>query len=116
MPQVVGNAGMYHATHRLSREGWNVMPTARNARGIDLVAYDASGKRFVGIQIKSLSKRAPVPFGRSAEDLMDDWWIIVSNATSEAPRSYIVNPDEVKRLAHRGEKDGRISHWLQPTQ
>jgi hypothetical protein len=40
--QVVGNVGMYFAAYRLSQMGWNVMPTARNARGIDLLAYDTS--------------------------------------------------------------------------
>lgn len=63
VPQVVGNAGMYYAAYRLSLLGWNVMPTARNARGIDLLAYDATGKHFKGFQIKALSKRAPVPLG-----------------------------------------------------
>lgn len=28
---------------------------------------------------------------------------------------YRLLPSEVKQLAHRGEKDGRISFWLQPT-
>ncbi len=40
--QVVGNIGMYYAAYRLSQQGWNVMPTARNARGVDLLAYDVS--------------------------------------------------------------------------
>jgi hypothetical protein len=35
--QVVGNIGMYYAAYRLSQQGWNVMPTARNARGVDLL-------------------------------------------------------------------------------
>jgi len=35
--QVVGNAGMYFAAYRLSQMGWNVMPTSRNARGIDFL-------------------------------------------------------------------------------
>jgi len=38
--QVVGNIGLYYAAYRLSEYGWNVMPTARNARGVDLLAYD----------------------------------------------------------------------------
>jgi hypothetical protein len=29
--QVVGNIGMHYAAYRLSQQGWNVMPTARNA-------------------------------------------------------------------------------------
>jgi len=43
---VVGNIGMYFAAYRLSLLGWNVMPTSRNARGIDLLAYDADSLRI----------------------------------------------------------------------
>ena len=89
------------------------MPTARNARGIDVVAYSRDGKRYLGIQVKSLSKRAPVPLGASIENLMGDFWVIVNRVISE-PTAFILTPDEVKRLAHRGEKDGRVSFWLQP--
>lgn len=41
--QVVGNIGMYYACYQLSRMGWNVMLTSRNAKGIDIIAYDRSG-------------------------------------------------------------------------
>jgi hypothetical protein len=44
--QIVGNIGLYYVSYRLSQLGWNVMPTARNAKGIDLVAYDLAGKRL----------------------------------------------------------------------
>jgi hypothetical protein len=47
---------------------------------------------------------------------MGDWWIIVTNAGTANPICFIMKPDEVKRLAHRGEKDERISYWLQPNQ
>lgn len=87
------------------------MPTARNARGIDVVAYSRDGKRYLGIQVESLSKRAPVPLGTSVERLMGDFWVIVNRVTSE-PTAFILTPGEVKRLAHRGEKDGRVSFWL----
>jgi hypothetical protein len=71
--QVVGNVGMYFAAFRLSQMGWNVMPTARNARGIDLLAYDASAGRYLGIQVKALSKpKPPVPLGTSIDILMGD--------------------------------------------
>jgi len=89
------------------------MSTARNAKGIDILAYDTTASRFVGIQVKSLSKRAPVPLGKSIDNIMGDFWIIVNNLV-ENPRSYILLPDEVKSLSHRGEKDGRVSYWLQP--
>src|SRR5882757_5890232 len=80
--QVVGNAGMYYAAYRLSQRGWNVMPTARNARGVDLLAYDATAKNFLGLQIKALSKRIPVPLGKSIENLIGDWWIIVTKVAA----------------------------------
>ena len=112
--QVTGNIGLYYVCFHLSRMGWNVMPTARNARGIDVVAYDANGKDFIGVQVKALSKRNPVPLGTSLEKVMGDYWVVVNNVRGE-PNAFIMLPDEVKNLAHRGEKDGRVSYWLQPT-
>jgi hypothetical protein len=45
--QTVGNIGLFYVCYRLSRMGWNVMPTARNAKGIDILVYsqDASQTR-----------------------------------------------------------------------
>lgn len=111
--QVVGNVGLYFACYRLSLLGWNVMPTARNARGIDIVIYSRDGKRFLGVQVKSLSKRPPVPLGTSVENLLGDFWVIVADVVSK-PVAFILTPDEVRELAHRGERNGRVSFWLQP--
>jgi len=71
--QVVGNIGVYYAAYRFSQHGWNVMPTARNARGVDLLAYDVSAHIYKGIQAKALSKRNPVPLGNSLDKFMGDW-------------------------------------------
>ncbi|HAS8420561.1 TPA: hypothetical protein I7738_20810 [Vibrio vulnificus] len=111
--QVTGNVGMYYVCYHLSRMGWNVMPTSRNAKGIDIVAYNTQGTEFIGVQVKSLSKRNPVPLGTSLDKIMGDYWVIVNNVAKE-PNVFIMTPEEVKSLAHRGEKDGRISYWLQP--
>jgi hypothetical protein len=105
--QVVRNIGMYFAAYRLSQMGWNVLPTARNARGIDLLAHDAHAGRYLGIQVKALSRpKPPAPLGTSIEKLMGDWWIIVTDARTPNPECFIMKPQEVSRLAHRGEKDG----------
>jgi hypothetical protein len=48
---------MYYAAYRLSQQGWNIMPTARNARGVNLLAYDVGAYTFKGIQVKALSTR-----------------------------------------------------------
>jgi len=93
--------------------GWNVMPTARNARGVDIIAYSRDATRFVGIQVKALSKRSPVPLGTTLDKVMGDFWIIV-NQVATTPSAYILLPTEVLERAHRGEKEGRVSYWLQP--
>jgi hypothetical protein len=45
---------------------------------------------------------------------MGDFWVVVCNAASTSPLAFVLLPDEVRELVHRGEKDGRVSFWLQP--
>jgi len=111
--QVIGNIGLYWTCYHLSRMGWNAMPTARNARGVDIIAYNQDCSVMVGIQVKTLSRKNPVPLGNSLDRIMGDFWVIVNEAASQ-PQSYVLLPSEVKELAHRGEKDGSVSYWLQP--
>jgi hypothetical protein len=111
--QVVGNVGLYFVCYRLSLLGWNVMPTARNARGIDVVAYSQDASRTCTFQVKALSKRAPVPLGPTLDKLIGDYFVVCSKIAT-MPECFVLTPAEVRSLAHRGEKEGRISHWLQP--
>lgn len=113
-PQLTGNVGLYYCCYRLSLLGWNVMPTARNARGVDIIAYSRDASRFVGVQVKALSKRNPVPLGSSLDKIMGDFWVIVNKVAAPTPSAFILLPSEVRERAHRGEKDGRVSYWLQP--
>lgn len=113
-PQLTGNAGLYYTCYHLSLLGWNVMPTARNARGVDIIAYSHDATRKLAIQVKALSKRNPVPLGTSLGKVMGDFWVVVNKVTSSTPSAFIMLPTEVKELAHRGEKEGRVSFWLQP--
>lgn len=113
-PQLTGNVGLYYCCYRLSLLGWNVMPTARNARGVDIIAYSRDASRFVGVQVKALSKRSPVPLGSSLDKIMGDFWVIVNKVATPTPSAFILLPSEVRERAHRSEKDGRVSYWLQP--
>lgn len=115
-PQLTGNVGLYYCCYRLSLLGWNVMPTARNARGVDIIAYSEDASRFVGVQVKALSKRNPVPLGTSLDKVMGDFWVIVNKVATPAPSAFVLLPTEVRERAHRGEKDRRVSFWLQPAQ
>ncbi|MBN1359308.1 MAG: hypothetical protein JW993_01895 [Sedimentisphaerales bacterium] len=112
--QVTGNIGLYWTCYRLSLMGWNAMPTTRNARGVDVIAYNRDCSRKLSIQVKTLSKKNPVPLGTSLDKIMGDFWVVVNNV-STSPVAYVLVPAEVQQLAHRGEKDGRVSYWLQPS-
>ncbi len=111
-PQITGNVGLYYCCYRLSLLGWNVMPTARNARGVDIVAYSRDAKRFLGLQIKALSKRNAVPLGATLEKVMGDFWIIINRVVSATPSAFILLPSEVKERAHRAGREGRVSFWI----
>jgi hypothetical protein len=112
-PQLTGNAGLFYCCYKLSLLGWNVMPTSRNARGVDIVAYNSDATRFIGVQVKTLSKRDPVPLGTSLEKVIGDFWIVV-HKVGTSPTAFILLPSEVRNHAGRNEKDGKISYWLSP--
>ncbi len=86
------------------------MPASRNARGIDIITYDSSGANFIGVQVKTLTKRNSVPLGGSLDKVMGDYWVIIN----EEANAFILLPQEVRDSAHRGEKNGKVSFWLQP--
>jgi hypothetical protein len=112
--QAVGNVGLYYVCYRLSCLGWNVMPTTRNARGVDILIYSQDASRTAAIQVKALSRRSPVPLGTRLESLFGDFFVVCRNVASERPECFVLTPAEVRQLAHRGEKDGKVSFWLQP--
>jgi hypothetical protein len=114
MTQIVGNVGLFYVCYRLSMLGWDVMPTARNARGIDIVMYSQDASRTHTIQVKTLSKRHPVPLSGTLDRLLGDFFVICRNVVMESPECFVLRPDEVRARGHRGEKEGRVSYWLQP--
>ena len=114
--QVIGNVGLFYVCYRLSRLGWNVMPTARNAKGIDVVIYSQDASRQHTIQVKALSKRSPVPLGGKIERLFGDYFVICRKVSSDTPECFVLTPAEVRKLAHKGVKNEITSYWLQPKQ
>ncbi len=111
--QLVGNTGLYYVCYELSKKGWNAMPTSRNARGVDVVIYDQKATKSHTIQVKSLSKRSPAPFGSTLNSLIAEYVFIVNNVFNE-PNLYIINTPTAKPLIHEGLKDGKKSYWFQP--
>jgi hypothetical protein len=90
------------------------MPTARNAKGIDVLIYSQDAKRTHTVQVKALSQRNPVPLGTKLDGLFGDFLVVCCNVALDAPECFVLTPKEVCKLAHKGEKDGKVSYWLQP--
>lgn len=55
------------------------MPTSRNARGIDIIIFSQDASKKYTIQVKSLSKRSPVPLGSRQNSIFGDFLIICRN-------------------------------------
>ncbi|MBY3181337.1 hypothetical protein HFO24_06590 [Rhizobium laguerreae] len=117
--QVTGNAASHYAAWQLSRRGWNVMLTSRNAKGSDLFCANDNETIFFGVQSKGLTKRDPVGLGTNPANLRSDWWIITIKAKTDAPVCFIMTLDEVKELCHHSNpaksRTGATSIWLQPS-
>ena len=91
--QMTGNVGLYYVAYELSKGEWNVLPTSRNTKGIDMVIFDQDGKHKHTIQIKTLTKRAPIPLGSSLEDIVADFLIVC--VLEPTPEAYIMTRTEV---------------------
>ncbi len=113
--QIFGNAGLYYVCYELSKRGWNVLPTSRNARGVDVAIYNQKATQTHTIQVKSLSKEAPVPLGNNLSNLIAEYVIICRKVLDEGkPEMFIIESSKVKEDIHKGEKNNKISYWLQP--
>lgn len=106
-----GNAGLNYAAWQLSRRGWHVMPTIRNAKGSDLFVTNEDETMSFGVQSKALSKRDAVSLRPNLEDLRSDWWIVTTFANSDTPTCYILRLDEVRALASQDKNGGK--RWLE---
>ena len=56
--QQAGMRGVYLVAAELSRLGYSVSPTARNAAGADLLVFDPATSRAASIEVKTNGKRA----------------------------------------------------------
>ena len=102
--QLTGNAGVYHVARELSRHGWNVMLTVRNARGADLFAVSASEEICHPIQVKSHGpKPQDLSLGLQPDGLVTPWWVFVSDAANsdKQPTCYVLGLEEVLKLRTR---------------
>jgi hypothetical protein len=106
--QITGNVGLFYVAYKLSRMGWNVLPTSRNAKGIDLLIYGKHGEIFHTIQAKSYTRKEAVGPFKEIPDAIADFYVVVCNVY-QYPKTYILANNEVKALL----KPNKKGYWLQ---
>ncbi|SIM79516.1 hypothetical protein [Cuniculiplasma divulgatum] len=101
--QITGNIGLYYICYKLSRMGWNVLPTSRNAKGIDIIAYGKQGEKMLMIQTKGYTKKAAVGPFKDVSEIIADFYIVSWNVYT-SPVTYILTKEELKSVLskHKG--------------
>jgi hypothetical protein len=108
--QITGNIGVYHVARELSRAGWNVMLTVRNAKGADMFAVSEDESTAHPIQVKSnAGKPMDTHLGRLPEKYVTPWWVFVAFAASSEPTCYVISLNEIRARMIRdpGVRSGR---------
>lgn len=95
--QITGNIGLYHVARELSRAGWNVMPTVRNAKGADLYAASEDELIIHPVQVKSHSGLPQdTQLGLYPERLVTPWWVFVIHARTPDMTCYVLSLAEIR--------------------
>ncbi len=113
-PQTVRSIGLSYVRNQLSHRGWNVMSTATNASGVDFLVHGQEGSRKLTIKVRALSRRKAVSLGATLDNLLADYLVVCRRVIEDNPECFILSQEEVKELANRNERDGRVSYWLEP--
>jgi len=110
--QITGNVGLYSVCFELSKRGWNVLPTSRNAKGPDVIIYNEKATKTHTIQVKALSNPNPVGTGKPTS-LLTDFFIICRNVY-DIPEFFIASTNIIRpRIKEHTNKKGEKSYWLE---
>lgn len=110
--QITGNVGLFFVCYQLSKRGWNVLPTSRNAKGVDIVIYNQNASKTLTIQVKSLSKRNPVGVSKYLDFIAD--LLIICRKVYDEPEIFIAKTPELKnRINEQINKKGKKSYWIE---
>ncbi len=93
--------------------GFNVMPTARNAKGVDIVGYDDCGKAFT-VQVKTLTKCNAIPLSGGANHLLADYFVVVV-LEGKWKNEYVWTREEMQnaQVSVFTGKDDKKQHWFE---
>ena len=93
----------------LSKRDWEITVVMNGRK--ELHRIDRDGMQYT-LQIRSLSKEAPVPFPQGLDTLNDIDYLVICNNLQEQPNLVILEPETVKRIIHK-DKLNDNAYWLQ---
>ena len=100
--------GIRYTRLRLSQRNWKVAVRFIGRRAVHDVERD--GTQYT-LQIRTLSKEAPVPFPQGLDVLDDVDYLVICNNLQGHPNLIVMEPKIVKDVIH---KDPYGGYWLQP--
>ena len=111
--QTVRNIGLSHARNQFSDRGWKVTPMAENTKGVDFLIYGQDASWKVAIKVRAFSRRNAVSLGATPDNFLADYLVVCSKVIEDNPECFILTQEEVRELANRNEKGGKVSYWLE---
>ena len=118
---IVGNIGLFHVCYELSRRGFNVVPTSRNTRAVDIIVGSADFSKSVTVQVKTNRTKTSPEIGKASElktkeealevARIANFWVQVMLKKDCSVDYVIVWPGDDEELIIKNEKS-----WLFPTQ
>ena len=115
--QLTGMTGVYYVAAELSKLGFIVTPTSRNAQGIDLLIANSNGTKSFSAQVKTNATTFSFwLLGEKNQKMKSDsfFYIFVNLRKSEI--EYFIIPSKIvaKKIYHQPTKNkatGKISNW-----
>jgi hypothetical protein len=110
--QITGNTGLFYVCYQLSKLGWNVLPTSRNAKGADLIIYDRDQERRHTIQVKTLTKDNYI---HGIGEPFSDFLVICNNIGADPPETYSAARELYQKALEKETAKGFKGYFLRPT-
>jgi hypothetical protein len=112
-PQAVRNIGLSYIRNQLTRRGWKVVPPTANGKGVDFLIYSQGASQKLTIKVRAFSRRKAVSLRATPDNILADYLVVCSKVIEDNPVCFILMQEEVRGLANRNKKGGRVSFWLE---
>jgi hypothetical protein len=86
---------------------------AENTKGVDFLIYGQDASWKVAIKVRAFSRRNAVSLGATPDNFLADYLVVCSKVIEDNPECFILTQEEVRELANRNEKGGKVSYWLE---